>query len=161
MSYNKTNWVSGDVITAEKLNNIEEGIESVAGSGLSGVLVLSIVDGQKNDKILNRSAKEIVDTFKNNTPIFVRLDEENPENLGEDSIAYHLLYVNTIEKMALDPHDIVVEGFTDGIRITLRTPVTEHEYELKTSTNGTSYYPEYFTSNPEQYLGQPIDDGGR
>lgn len=30
MSYNKTTWQSGDVITAEKLNNIEAGIEAAS-----------------------------------------------------------------------------------------------------------------------------------
>lgn len=28
MTYNKTTWVNGDIITAEKLNNIENGIEN-------------------------------------------------------------------------------------------------------------------------------------
>lgn len=35
MSYVKTTWANGDVITADKLNNIENGIES-AGSGGGG-----------------------------------------------------------------------------------------------------------------------------
>ena len=29
MAYNKTNWKTGDVISAEKLNNIEDGITNV------------------------------------------------------------------------------------------------------------------------------------
>ena len=37
MSYTKTNWNSGDVITAEKLNKIEDGIEDASsGSGSGG-----------------------------------------------------------------------------------------------------------------------------
>ena len=35
MSYTKTNWTKGDVITAEKLNKMEDGIEQ-AGSGSGG-----------------------------------------------------------------------------------------------------------------------------
>ena len=143
-------------------SNVEEWIdkiEDVAGnsgsSGASGVLVLSIADGPKDDKILNRSAKEIVDAFNNNTPIFVRLDEENPENLGENSTAYNLLHVGAIEKTTLDSHDILFDGFTDEVRITLRTYT--NEYELSTSTNGTSYYPEHFTNNPRLYAEQPSD----
>lgn len=31
MSYNKTTWDTGDVVTAEKLNNIEDGIENASG----------------------------------------------------------------------------------------------------------------------------------
>ena len=36
MSYEKTNWQKGDVITAEKLNKIENGIESATDSSASG-----------------------------------------------------------------------------------------------------------------------------
>lgn len=32
MSYAATNWATGDVITAEKLNKIENGIENISGS---------------------------------------------------------------------------------------------------------------------------------
>ena len=32
MSYTKNTWVTGDVITAEKMNHIEAGIESLANS---------------------------------------------------------------------------------------------------------------------------------
>lgn len=32
MAYKKTTWATGDVITADKMNNIEEGIESVTGA---------------------------------------------------------------------------------------------------------------------------------
>ena len=39
MTYNKTTWASGDTITAEKLNNIENGIE--ASSEASGLLVVT------------------------------------------------------------------------------------------------------------------------
>ena len=137
-------------------SNVEEWIdkiEDVAGnsgsSGSSGVLVLSIVDGPKGDKILNRSVKEIVDAFNNNTPIFVRLDEENPESLGEDSTAYNLLHVSTINKVAMQTHDIIVEGFSEVIEIPLMTNIDE--YVFSTFTNGTSYYPEYFTDSVQLY----------
>ena len=41
MSYTKTNWKDGDVISAEKMNKIEQGIEDAGASGGSGdVLVL-------------------------------------------------------------------------------------------------------------------------
>ena len=36
MSYVKTTWKDGDVITAEKLNKIENGIEAASGGGGSG-----------------------------------------------------------------------------------------------------------------------------
>lgn len=39
MSYDKQNWQTGDVITANKLNHIEDGI---AGAGGGGVLVVNV-----------------------------------------------------------------------------------------------------------------------
>ena len=33
MSYTKTTWASGDTITAEKLNNIESGVEAASAGG--------------------------------------------------------------------------------------------------------------------------------
>lgn len=36
MAYTKTNWKDGDVISAEKMNKIEQGIEDAGASGGSG-----------------------------------------------------------------------------------------------------------------------------
>lgn len=45
MAYNPTNWQAGDIVTAEKLNNIEQGI-----SGLQYDLIFSALeDGEGND----------------------------------------------------------------------------------------------------------------
>lgn len=57
MSYNKTTWTNGDVITAEKLNHIEDGIAS-GGSG--GVLVVSTVyDDDSGKTYLNKTFEEV------------------------------------------------------------------------------------------------------
>lgn len=43
MAYTKTNWKDGDVISAEKMNKIEQGIEDAGASGGSGdVFVVDI-----------------------------------------------------------------------------------------------------------------------
>lgn len=39
MSYTPTNWVKGDVITAERLNKIEQGIQSVSSGGSNSFIV--------------------------------------------------------------------------------------------------------------------------
>ena len=55
MSYTKTNWNSGDIITAQKLNNIENGIEDASTGGGSGGSAANVIElpntfsGQKND----------------------------------------------------------------------------------------------------------------
>ena len=57
MSYDKQTWQTGDVITANKLNHIEDGI---AGAGGGGVLVVSYtVDG--GTATLNHTWQEIYD----------------------------------------------------------------------------------------------------
>ena len=53
MSYNKTTWSAGDTITAEKLNNLENGV-----SNAGGVLITEMTD-EGTDK----SADEILQAF--------------------------------------------------------------------------------------------------
>lgn len=65
MSYNKTTWQTGDVITAEKLNNIEEGIEN------NRSLILNIIPGEKEDTIIDCPIKNILDAFNAGTPIYI------------------------------------------------------------------------------------------
>lgn len=55
MSYTKTNWATGDTITAEKLNNIENG---VANTG--GVLVVHTTFNG-NSMVLDKTWQEIHD----------------------------------------------------------------------------------------------------
>lgn len=57
MSYDPTNWKSGDVVTSAKLNKMEKGIEDAnAGGGGGGVLVVTDTDGT-----LNKTWQEIHD----------------------------------------------------------------------------------------------------
>ena len=65
MGYNKTNWVNGDVITAEKLNHIESGIESnITGYEVSYESVL-IFEGSLTT--VNSNGMNYVEFEKENT----------------------------------------------------------------------------------------------
>ena len=44
MSYSRTDWKTGDIITAEKLNKIEKGISDTS-SNSAGSVSLSVIDG--------------------------------------------------------------------------------------------------------------------
>lgn len=56
MSYTPTEWKSGDVITSEKLNNLEQGVADASSGGGGGVLIVNDVSGT-----LDKTWKEIYD----------------------------------------------------------------------------------------------------
>ena len=61
MSYTPTEWNSGDVITAEKLNNIESGISNTR------LIVEEALNGS-----LNKTWKEIYNALTANIPVFIK-----------------------------------------------------------------------------------------
>lgn len=71
MAYNKTTWETGDVITAEKLNNIENGIAGIKG-------VMSITVSEDDDTAtLSATWQQISDAIGSMTPVFVYMPELN------------------------------------------------------------------------------------
>ena len=48
MSYEKTVWTAGDIITAEKLNNIENGVEAASGGGYN-LAVVTVTNSTGDD----------------------------------------------------------------------------------------------------------------
>ena len=65
MSYTKTTWETGDVITAEKLNKMEDGIESAAGSSSGGATLVVTYSEEGTTGTLNKTWNEIKDAFPN------------------------------------------------------------------------------------------------
>ena len=66
MSYDKQTWQTGEVITAQKLNHIEGGIEEADN-------ILFIEEG--TNTVLNKTFKEIQDAFLANKLIIIRVLE--------------------------------------------------------------------------------------
>lgn len=64
MSYIKTNWKSGDVVTSEKLNKIENGIVS-ANKGLPFVVANVVTDLKNGIETLNITPNDIFDVDDN------------------------------------------------------------------------------------------------
>lgn len=137
MSYQKTAWQNGDVITAEKLNNIEEGIKN------SGSLILNIIPGEKEDSIIDSPIKDILDAFNAGTPIYVI------EEIKQSDKHYRIdrLQIQSVIYDKIDKHDqawgqeySMYVGFelisTDGT-----------ETHFICVTDGTHYIPEYPTDN--------------
>ena len=81
MSYTKTTWSDGDVITAQKLNKLENG---VANAG-------SILIVHENDGTLDKTWQEICDSFINMIPVYLYEPYENGSDFG-----YALSLVNAV-----------------------------------------------------------------
>lgn len=56
MSYTPTVWATGDVVTAEKLNKLEQGVASAGGGSGGGVMIVNDVNGT-----LDKTWQEIYD----------------------------------------------------------------------------------------------------
>lgn len=48
MSYEKTIWADGDIISAQKMNNIENGIETLDENGV-GLFVVDVIEEEVED----------------------------------------------------------------------------------------------------------------
>lgn len=72
MSYTPTDWKTGDVITAEKLNNMENGIEN------SGVLVAAITDNGSSYSC-DKTSAEIKAAMDAGVPAYFKFIESDFE----------------------------------------------------------------------------------
>ncbi len=61
MSYTPTTWVTGDKVTATKMNKLEQGVAN--NGGASGLLVTATVDG--DTRTLDKTYTEIAAAFEN------------------------------------------------------------------------------------------------
>ena len=61
MAYTPTEWKNGDVITAEKLNNLEEGVQEVLTNDGGGRLIAT----PNHNNVLDKTWQQIYDAFPN------------------------------------------------------------------------------------------------
>lgn len=80
MSYTKTTWVTGDTITATKMNNIESGVEAANNSG--SIVMLTDTNGT-----LNKTVNEIYQLLSSGT-ILVLFEDEGYPSSGKDVKLY-------------------------------------------------------------------------
>lgn len=67
MNYNKTTWDTGDIVTAEKLNNIEDGIASAG----DGIFIVSVQGGDNEPRALDKTYAEIVEAFNSGKTVVI------------------------------------------------------------------------------------------
>ena len=89
MAYNKTTWKNGDTITAEKLNNLEEGVAGASSTG-GGVFIVEVekssppVGNTGSIYTLNKTWKEIYDALFEGGRIVIC--HESKDDITTDSI---------------------------------------------------------------------------
>lgn len=75
MSYTPTEWHSGDIVTSEKMNKLEQGVAAAGGGG--GVFyVTKVIAGDEDPIILNKTWKEIRDAAQSSLVICKRTYED-------------------------------------------------------------------------------------
>ena len=80
MSYTPTTWVTGDTVTPEKLNKIEQGIYDAGGSTASAF----VVDAYYNGGVwtLQETAGDIINAYTSGTPVIIQTREAVTGNIG-------------------------------------------------------------------------------
>jgi len=104
MSYTKTTWQDGDVITAEKLNKLEDGVAN-AGS----VLIV-----RTNGENLDKTWQEICDSFINMVPVYLYEIYENGNDFG-----YALLSITGVQfSSENNEYSVIIQNGSDYIKYT-------------------------------------------
>lgn len=118
MSYDKQTWVSGEVITATKLNHIEDGLENAGGGG--GLVINRTDDEDNSQLVLDKTFKEIKDALVAGIPCII-IDD-----------TYDTKYYTMVTSAVADP-DLNQYSVLDGT-------------ESRTSylTNSENGYPSYY-----------------
>lgn len=116
MSYNKTNWTKGDVITAQKLNKMESGIENANGGGSGGQEEVEQyygieIDTDTNNTIVN-DISDVVEACEKGIPCAVVEDGKIVNYLGVGYVGYYNENVVKITFVSFPELDTVYGGGT-------------------------------------------------
>lgn len=69
MAYTKQNWECGDLITADKMNHIEDGIEDASSGGGTTKLTVNVTESN-GTFVMDKTWQEISDAFPNVEVVF-------------------------------------------------------------------------------------------
>ena len=155
MSYTPTNWQNGDVITAEKLNHMEDGI---ASSSASYDLVLTETFAENNDPTMTGiglSFEEIIEKIVNGDDVLIKYIAHNTDSGSHFSCYGISCYYE--HDSSLNTDNITVVGaqnasglsnimvyFTDGeIEIVAMCDINNYTftYDSTTQTYTFAYFP--------------------
>lgn len=121
MSYEKHTWETGETITAEKLNHIEDGVAESEGGV---VLITGTSDGSEEGVVLNASYNDLLSFVNNGVIPIIKISNENSDStlvflapvslLVYDATAssgnYKVQLINGTQFIADDPNSNMVKG---------------------------------------------------
>lgn len=94
MAYTTNTWVTGDTITADKLNHMEDGIASASGGPLI-VNVTRISDGGYSNMALDKTWQEIHDALLSSGVTIVY-----HESVEDEEGVYDVVTPNSLDRMS-------------------------------------------------------------
>ena len=82
MSYTPTNWQTGDIVSSQRLNKLEEGVKNAYDvMVINGTVSISDRDGTVNGVTLQAQAGEIFDAAMAGTPIFLHYTDDSSSSM--------------------------------------------------------------------------------
>ena len=131
MAYEKTVWNTGDIVTAEKLNNLENGVASASGGGGGSSVLYADFDnlsGSMTEPLYKTAAltesytyEELLALYNNNTDLVIKgtiggvgtmvkpLGIFTPNMQGTD-----IIVIMTIHPQALSTYSTIAFGATNS-----------------------------------------------
>lgn len=104
MSYDPTNWQTGDVVTSQKLNKLEQGVADAGGGGLLIVNMTMTGDAMTLDKTWQEiydavPAVMVVDPTENDKSVYmvyeVFVDDGYHVDIGHGSVSFPSFFTDS------------------------------------------------------------------
>lgn len=143
MSYTEHTWTTGETITADKMNNIEEGIVEASQSGSSALICTSSYSEVVGNYILDKTVQEIYDALLDGTPAYIKFQYggfdsyEGSLYLAPIIKVYNYDQTNLIRIVASKPQFV---GTVGGLGNSFSPAV------LIYTASGLNEYPNYYTT---------------
>ena len=124
MSYNKTTWANGDVITAEKLNNIESGVEEAN----SPLVVNFTWDSEEQVGRTDKTFGEIRTALENGRLVGIKNMTDDSNGL---SVSFYIIHGITYNVSEGEFANGTVEAASQNIAATAYITVDTPPYTLE------------------------------
>lgn len=89
MSYTPTEWKTGDVITAEKLNNMEDGIENAPGVA---VFEFEVITDNDNQLVTDVTVQDVIDAYSAGKACIARIGTRGATQPAETASKSDLVF---------------------------------------------------------------------